>query len=65
MTNINKSIIIKNFGKKGNSTNYAINVLYDQNLNEKPDVILWAGKYNDQYNFVGLIDKSKIKLMKA
>lgn len=63
LSNLNKSIIVKNFGKKGNSTNYAINILYDQNLKEKPDIILWAGKYNDQFNF-GQIDKSKLKLMK-
>ena len=63
LSNLNKSIIVKNFGKKGNSTNYAIDILYDQNLKEKPDIILWAGKYNDQFN-IQQIDRSKLKLMK-
>ena len=64
LSNLNNSFLVKNFGKKGSSTNKAIDILFSQNLNQKPDIILWAGKYNDQYNFVGLEDKSNIKLMK-
>jgi hypothetical protein len=60
LSNLNKSFVVKNFAKKGNSTDYAVNVLFDQNLNQKPNIILWAGKYNDQYNFVGLKDNSKL-----
>ena len=54
LSNLNKSIIVKNFGKRGSSTNHVINILYNQNFKEKPDIILWANKSNEEFNYTSI-----------
>ncbi len=66
LSKLNESILTVNFGKKGNSSEYSYNVLYEQFSKKKPDIILWANKHNEISNFLntnkGLKTKSTIIL---
>jgi|TARA_B100001093_G_scaffold379579_1_gene364940 hypothetical protein len=48
---LNPKIEIKNFAKAGSNSNFAIQKLFDNiNDKEKPQIILWANKVNEEFN---------------
>ena len=57
LSNLNDTFIVKNFGKQGNASDYAIDVLHREFSNIKPDIILWAGKANEKFNYTKINKK--------
>ena len=48
---LNSKIEIKNFAKAGSNSNFAIQKLFENiNDEEKPQIILWANKVNEEFN---------------
>ena len=51
LSKLDENIEIKNFAKKGSTTNYAIQQYFSNFKNKrKPDIILWSNKINEEYN---------------